>query len=84
MQVDHVAVRKVMDLWFSILKAKHATNADSPEDFYGFDASDVITLYEYKLGTGRGLWFRLADGRVFDSAGRYSHHEDEWYATRLH
>ena len=54
---------------FVVLKTQGMTNAPTPETFYGFEAADVIELH-FRKGSGRGLWFRLRDGRVIDAFGK--------------
>lgn len=68
-----------MRQWFLVVQRSNATGAATPEELYGFRAEDVIEVHKYKNGTGQGLWLRLQDGRVFDTDGRPSEPEREWY-----
>jgi hypothetical protein len=40
------------------------TTAATPEDFFGFDHSQVEAVHFHKHGVGPGVWFRLHCGRV--------------------
>jgi len=40
------------------------TTAATPEDYFGFDHSQVEAVHFHKAGTGPGVWFRLRCGRV--------------------
>ena len=42
-------------------------------------AEDVTHVHLYKQGVGKGVWFRLNDGRVFDCIGRPSQLQDHGY-----
>lgn len=75
-------VRETMDAWFRQVQDK--TRAKTPEQLYGFGAEEVVSIHHRKHGFGRGVWFRLKDGRVFDAAGRPSEKESEWYQSSLH
>ena len=46
------------------------TEAESAEEFFGFEARDVAALYFHKMGYGEGAWFRLRDGRIYDRFAR--------------
>jgi hypothetical protein len=46
---------------------------------FSFNAQDVEGIYTQKLGVGDGLWFRLKDGRVFDSRGQPSDSDPACY-----
>jgi len=61
-----------------------ATQAATPEEFYGFTAEDVAHVHLYKEGVGRGVWFRLNDGRVVDVIGQPSQPETHWYEDQAH
>lgn len=61
-----------------------ARGAATPEEFYGFNAGDVTDLYFHKHGFGRGLWFRLKDGRVIDFRGQPSQPDRAWYVAPAH
>jgi hypothetical protein len=61
---------------FSDLMRKHhrqsvllgQTTASTPEEYFGFDYSQVEDVHFHKSGVGLGLWFRLQCGRVVDEA----------------
>ncbi|MCU1336049.1 MAG: hypothetical protein JWO19_1630, partial [Bryobacterales bacterium] len=55
---------------FVVLRTQGMTAAPTPEAFYGFRAANVIELHFRKRGAGRGLWYRLKDGRVIDAFGK--------------
>ena len=69
---------------FVVLKTKGKTRARTPEQFYGFRAVDVIEMYFRKHGFGRGLWYRLKDGRVIDAIGKPSEPDRIWYVSPAH
>jgi hypothetical protein len=52
---------------FEVNKGLGLTEAASKEQFYGFEAGDIVRVYFHKQGFGAGLFFRLRDGRVIDS-----------------
>lgn len=45
------------------------TLSTPPEKYFGFTAFDIDVLHFSKAGEGRGVWFRLLDGRVIDECG---------------
>jgi len=63
----------LMQKYWQQARRQGATDAPTPEDFYHFKSTDVKTTHHHKQGKGVGLWFRLRDGRVFDTLG----HVDE-------
>jgi hypothetical protein len=71
-----------MRAYFVVLRTLGRTKAETPEELYGFRALDVSEIHFYKAGFGRGLWYRLKDGRVFDSLGRPSRRDRISYAMR--
>lgn len=80
----HKIARDAMLVHFSELRRKGKTRAASPEQFYGFRAEDVIEMHFHKHGFGRGVWYRLKDGRVIDALGKPSHRERHWYVSTAH
>src|SRR5579862_684628 len=76
------AAETKMRAYFVVLRTLGKTDAATPEALYGFSALDVSELHFYKAGFGRGLWYRLKDGRVFDSLGRPSRRDRISYAMR--
>ena len=40
------------------------TKAATAEEYFGFRSKDVKAIHFHKLGSGKGLWFRLQCGRV--------------------
>ena len=69
---------------FALLHKTGRSRARCPEEFYGFRPEDVVELHLYKQGFGRGVWFRLRDGRVIDAHGKPSHPERYWYVSSAH
>jgi hypothetical protein len=45
-------------------------------DVFSFRPQDVEGIHTHKINEGDGLWFRLHDGRVFDTRGRLSEPQD--------
>lgn len=63
-------VDNAMRAHFLVLRTHGRTaTARTAEEFYGFRAKDVIEMHYQKTGSGRGLWFRLRNGRVTNAAG---------------
>jgi hypothetical protein len=56
----------------------------TPENFYGFEATEVKATHHHKLGKGAGLWFRLRDGRVFDRFGQPDEDDSVLYDATAH
>jgi hypothetical protein len=69
---------------FLRLREAWKTQANGPEELYGFRPEDVAEMHLNKQGFGRGLWYRLKDGRVFDAAGQPSRPERYWYVSSTH
>jgi hypothetical protein len=44
-----------------------------------FQPNEVAGIYTHKNGAGMGLWFRLKDGRVFDSSGKTAEDDPALY-----
>lgn len=76
------ATERKMRAYFVVLRAFGRTRAATPKELYGFSASDVVEMHFYKAGVGRGVWYRLKNGRVFDSLGRPSRRDRIRYAMR--
>jgi hypothetical protein len=55
------------------------TKATTPEEYFGFHHHDVKAIHLHKNGCGRGFWFRLRDGRVFDKFARPDEPDRIWY-----
>lgn len=75
-------IKRMMRAYFVVLRTFGKIDAPTPEAFYGFHATDVYEMHFYKAGVGRGIWYRLKDGRVFDSLGRPSRRDRIAYAMR--
>ncbi len=80
----HLMARETMSANFLRLRDAGKTQAVGPEELYCFRPEDVAELHLSKQGFGRGLWYRLKDGRVFDAAGQPSHPERHWYVSSTH
>ena len=75
---------KTMNAHFKALSAKGKNRgASTPESFYGFRAQDVDEMHFRKHGFGRGVWYRLKDGRVIDALAKPSEPGRHWYAAKL-
>ena len=75
-------IERKMRAYFVVLRTLGRTDAATPEELYGFRASDVSEMHFYKAGAGRGVWYRLKNGLVFDSLGRPSRRDRISYAMR--
>lgn len=53
---------------------------EAPPDF-PFEPGDVDCIHAHKIGTGDGVWYRLRDGRVFNSYGESSDSDPSLYDT---
>jgi hypothetical protein len=60
----------ILERHFKIRKELGWTRAATKEEFFGFEANEIIRIYDHRRGFGSGLFFRLRDGRVMDSSGR--------------
>ena len=65
-------------------KLLRLTNTVDAEQFYGFHCNQVETVHLHKHGVGKGCWFRLKDGRVFDWLGRPDETDRTYYEARAH
>ena len=73
-----------MTTWHRLFHSYGATEAATPEEFYGFTVEDVVCVHLQMHGMGKGVWLRLKDGRVFDAVGRPSPAEMHWYESSAH
>ena len=55
------------------------TTASSPQEYFGFDPSQVMAIDFHKRGVGEGVWFRLQCGRVVDEVARACRRDPEIY-----
>ena len=69
MKFNPVVVRAVMHTQFQELRHAGGARAMTPEDHYPFQAEDVQELYFNRGNIGKGVWFQLKDGRIFDVQG---------------
>lgn len=76
--------RENMGAHFVVLRNAGRTRARNPEEFYGFRPEDVAALHLHKHGVGRGVWFRLKDGRVIDAYGKPAERDRVWYVSSRH
>jgi hypothetical protein len=57
-------------VWFLIQAAERtALKAGVPRPRFPFEASVVVAIHTRHRDEGEGVWFRLADGRVFRDTG---------------
>jgi hypothetical protein len=80
----HEIARKTMRGDLHQLRVTGRSEAQEPEEFYGFRAEDVAEIHFQKHGTGRGVWYRLKDGRVIDAIGKPSERDRSWYVAVVH
>ena len=69
MKFNPVVIRAVMHTQFQELRRLKGTNANTADDHYPFRAEEVEDMYFNRGGVGKGVWFRLKDGRIFDVTG---------------
>jgi hypothetical protein len=83
--VRHNIARETMMAHFQILRAKGKhRSAQTPEQFYRFRPEDVVEIHFHKHGFGRGVWYRLKDGRVINAVGNPSQPDRSWYVCSKH
>jgi hypothetical protein len=80
----HQLSRETMQKHFLAFKSVGRTRAGSPEGFYGFRAEDVIEMHFHQNGFGRGVWYRLKDGRVINVLGQEAPRDRAWYVASTH
>lgn len=69
MKFNPVVIRAAMHTQFQELRRAKGTDASTAEEHYPFRAEDVEDMYFNRGGVGKGVWFRLKDGRIFDVMG---------------
>lgn len=84
MHISASCYAKVMEKHFRTRKGLGMTTANSKEEFYGFEPTDVIQIHEHKQGFGSSLFFRLRDGRVIDVAAQSHNPHPVWYDATTH
>ncbi|TAL36862.1 MAG: hypothetical protein EPN97_06000 [Alphaproteobacteria bacterium] len=70
-EIVELAMRRAIQLLNPPGCAKHVQ--------YCFTANEVAGLYLQKSGVGKGIWFCLKDGRVYDAYGRLSENDPTKY-----
>ena len=80
----HEVARQTMRAHLQQLRVAGETAAAEPEEFYGFRAEDVAEIHFQKHGAGRGVWYRLKDGRVIDAIEKPSEPDRIWYVSPVH
>jgi len=80
----HLMARETMSANFLRLRDAGKTRASGPEELYGFRPEEAAEMHLNNQGFGRGLWYRLKDGRVFDAAGQPAHSDRYWYVSSTH
>lgn len=69
MKFNPVVIRAAMHTQFQELRRAKGTDVHTAEEHYPFRAEDVEDMYFNRGGMGKGVWFRLKDGRIFDVRG---------------
>ena len=76
---DIASIEALMKRSATQLIGRDALSSKSKEEgaayikqLFGFLPQDVEGLHTYKADEGKGLWFRLKDGRVFSKHGKPS------------
>jgi len=80
----HKIARETMQAHFTRLRERGKTGSATPEELYGFRPEEVIEMHFHQHGFGRGVWYRLKDGRVIDALGKPAHRERHWYVSSAH
>jgi len=81
--VDAACYDAVMQKWFNACKALGRTYAETKEEYFGFEAADVARVH-FSKGKASGVYFRLFDGRVFDTGAREQDPDPDWYDQTTH
>jgi len=55
--------------WRLAVKRGRIPAGTTPEQYFGFKVIEIVCMHRFLAGEGRGVWFRLDDGRVVDSRG---------------
>jgi hypothetical protein len=84
MQITTSTCDDVMEKNFRIFKGLGCTTAANKEEFYGFEACQIVYAYSQKNGHAHGVFFRLVDGRVFDTCGRQHDPDPGMYDQTTH
>ena len=84
MNVNPSCYDAVMEKHFRVFKGLGCTVAANKEEFYGFEACQVLLAHSHKQGCGAGVFFRLVDGRVFDTCGRQHDPDPDLYDQTTH
>ena len=74
----------LMDMYFRRWRVLGFTQAGSAEEYFGFHYNYVAAVHFHKRGEGKGVWFRLHDGRVFDILGHPDDPDPIWYEATMH
>lgn len=82
--IDAACFDAVMEKHFRVLKGLGFTEAACKEKFYGFEAVEVVRVHFSKQGRGAGVFFRLRDGRVIDTAAQEHNPDPIWYDQTTH
>jgi len=84
MQFTPSLYRGFMVKYFQWAWRQDKTAAHSPEEYFGFNPTDVEAVHFHMQGIGKGAWFRLKDGRVIDQYGLPSEPDPCYYDTTTH
>jgi hypothetical protein len=81
--VESACYAAVMQKWFKACKALGRTYTETKEEYFGFEAVDVAGVH-FSKGKAAGVYFRLHDGRVFDTAAQEHHPDPDLYDQTMH
>jgi hypothetical protein len=84
MRFTHSLYRGFMVKYFQSAWRAGATEAHSPEEYFGFNPIDIEAIHFHRQGVGEGAWFRLNDGRVFDRFAQPSETNPAYYDATTH
>lgn len=66
---SHSTVVFFMDVALDNARIRHRHGLMPALPCFPFFSAEVLAVHHHKIGEGRGLWFRLRDGRVFNDRG---------------
>ena len=70
--------------WRLAVKRGRIPAGTTPEQYFGFRVIDIACMHRHLAGVGRGVWFRLDDGRVVDAMGKPAMADRSQYDVTIH
>jgi len=83
-EVERDRIEEMMEHYFIVNKELGLTEANTKEEFYGFEVRHVWKVHLHKQGSGSGVYYRLVDGSVVDAAGVWHETDETLYDQTTH